>query len=331
MQAGAVHEPFRELMKNLALIYRAFGLPRDRLALETEELPPLPSGKLRVAMLQAPINPSDLIPIRGAYAHRTVLPGVAGYEGVGRVVAAPREYSRWIGQRVLPLRGPGTWQCYVDCDPSQVVQAPEGTSGDVAARAYINPLAAWQMLARWPVAGRRVLLCGAGSSCADLLGHWARQRGASEVVGIYRSESRVRRMRALGITPVSGADEGEFLRQARAADIVFDSLGGPLASLVLDAMRTGSRFVGYGLLTGQPVRPRGTPRARLERFHLREALGGMSTKAWQHSFTEIWPMLAGFAFPKARFSAVQDWRHAVDHATRPGGSKPILMFDKAIG
>ena len=256
-------------MNNSALTYRSFGPPREHLRLETSPLGVRPEYMLRGAMLQVPINPSDLIPITGAYAHRITLPAVAGYEGVGRVISAPRRHAEWIGRRVLPLRGAGTWQAYVDCSPDLAIPVPNGISDDIAARAYINPLAASHMLVRSPVCGKRVLLCGAGSHCADLLGYFARLQGAAEVIGAYRSESRVERMQALGITPVSAANIEEVIRCARAAEVTFDALGGPLASCVHDAMPTGSRFVGYGLLTGQPVRPNGPPRAIYERFHLR--------------------------------------------------------------
>lgn len=42
---------------------------------------------MRVEMIARPINPSDLIPIRGAYRHRIPLPCIPGYEGVGSVIA----------------------------------------------------------------------------------------------------------------------------------------------------------------------------------------------------------------------------------------------------
>jgi NADPH:quinone reductase-like Zn-dependent oxidoreductase len=61
------------------------------------------------------VNASDLIPITGAYRHRTPLPAVAGYEGVGIVTDAPASFAHLLGKRVLPLRGQGTWQRYVDC------------------------------------------------------------------------------------------------------------------------------------------------------------------------------------------------------------------------
>ncbi|MCM2294253.1 hypothetical protein NAC44_18150 [Allorhizobium sp. BGMRC 0089] len=37
---------------------------------------------MRVRMLASGINPSDLIPITGAYGHRITPPMMAGYEGV---------------------------------------------------------------------------------------------------------------------------------------------------------------------------------------------------------------------------------------------------------
>ncbi|MGJ0223596.1 alcohol dehydrogenase catalytic domain-containing protein, partial [Streptococcus pyogenes] len=75
---------------NQAVFYRSFGCPSQVLRLEQEELPPL-ERDYRVEMLIAPVNPSDLIPVRGAYAHRVRPPRVAGYEGVGRVVEVRNE------------------------------------------------------------------------------------------------------------------------------------------------------------------------------------------------------------------------------------------------
>lgn len=313
-------------MYSRALVYRSFGSPLDCLSRERSRKAPRRDGKLRVKMTQAPINPSDLIPVTGAYAHRIALPMVAGYEGVGRVVSAPSSQQGLIGRRVLPLRGEGTWQTYVDCDPGLAIPVPERVADDVAARAYINPMAASQMLARWTVVGRRVLLCGVGSHCADLLGYWARQRGAREVVGIYRSEARVPRLRSLGNTPLAATDEDEIIRYARTADVTFDSLGGPLASKVLDNMRGDTRFVGYGLLTGVPFRPVRPPVARFERFHLRDALAAMDVRAWQNAFGEIWDTLAALKLPAPSLFPVRDWAEAVAQTERPGGAKPILCF-----
>ena len=74
-------------MFNDAIVYDRYGPPSAVLTLK--RLPPLAGGRVRVRMRYAPVNPSDLIPVTGAYRHRTRLPAVAGYEGLGEVVAAP--------------------------------------------------------------------------------------------------------------------------------------------------------------------------------------------------------------------------------------------------
>ena len=278
-------------------------------------------------MSLAPINPSDLIPITGAYAHRIPLPSVAGYEGIGRVISAPSTHSGLLGQRVLPIRGPGTWQAFLDCDPDLVIPVPDWVTDLVAARAYINPFAALTMLDHWPVAGKRVLLSGAGSACAELLAHWALQQGAVAVQGIYRSESRVKRLLSRGVEPIPMHDTKAVERAAGRSDITFDSLGGAIGSAVLGSMGAGSVFVGYGLLSGQNVRSSGGLCAAYQRFHLRDALANMTASTWQDQFLRIWPKLRPLELPPVQIFSIADWRSALERAVRPGAEKPVLCFD----
>lgn len=316
-------------VENRALIYRTFGAPVAHLRLESSNVQAVGPGMVRVAMSFAPVNPSDLIPITGAYAHRIRLPMVAGYEGVGRVLHAPDACAGLLGQRVLPLRGAGTWQSFVDVTPDLVVPVPDHLDDLVAARAYINPLTAQIMLDRWPVRGKRVLLTGAGSMCAELLGVWAYQRGAAAVQGVYRSVSRAERLQARGIDPVALADLPAVTRSARRADLTFDALGGPAGSAILEAMPEGSDFIGYGLLSGQALRLSGQPRATYHRFHLRDTLATLTAVEWQRQFTQLWPALASAGLPAVEVFALKDWKQALEQTERPGAAKPVLRFHDA--
>lgn len=313
-------------MRLHALTYRSFGRPLEALKMETTEVPSMAEGKLRVRMLRAPVNPSDLIPISGAYSHRITLPAVAGYEGVGCVIDAPREYAYLIGKRVLPLRGDGTWQTIVDCDPALAVPVPDSISDDVAARAYINPLAALTMLETWPVKGKRVLLTGAGSNCAEYLGAWAYHHGAKEVVGIYRSDSRVARLERVGIKPLSIQDTMQISCVASESELVFDALGGPIAADILHSMAPGSTFIAYGLLTGQAVQLDFKPCAHYKRFHLRDSLARMSAATWQQKFFSIWRLLGQTDMPNYQVFPSQEWRQAAEMALCPSSEKVLLDF-----
>ena len=313
-------------MRRHALTYRSFGNPLEKLNIETTEVPSRAEGKLRVRMLCAPINPSDLIPITGAYSHRINLPAVAGYEGVGRVIDAPRKYSYLTGKRVLPLRGVGTWQTILDCDAALAVPVPDAIPDVVAARAYINPLAALTMLETWPVKGKRVLLSGAGSNCADYLGAWAYRHGAKEVAGIYPSDSRIARLETLGIKPISIQDASQISDVARKSDLVFDSLGGPVAAGILQSMAPESTFIAYGLLTGQAIQLNTKPSAHYRRFHLRDSLAKASADAWQQKFSNIWKLLGQTDMPRYQVLPGQDWRKAIEVALHPKGQKMLLDF-----
>lgn len=118
---------------NRALFYRKFGLPEQVLTLEYADKSSLKENCVRVQMLYAPINASDLIPITGAYQHRIILPQIAGYEGVGKVIEAPLSYQHLIGKRVLPLRGEGTWQSLVDSPAEYAIPVPDYIENKIAA------------------------------------------------------------------------------------------------------------------------------------------------------------------------------------------------------
>ncbi len=317
-------------MQNSSFRYHAFGPPIDRISLEISRLEPPAAGKMRVAMSLVPVNPSDLIPVTGAYAHRIQLPAVVGYEGAGRVISAPESHAVLVGRRVLPLRGAGTWQAYVDCDPDLAIPVPDDVEDHIAARAYINPLAALTMLDRCPVSGKLVLLGGAGSMCAELLGAWARQQCAVEVRGIYRSANRIARLLSAGIEPVPMDDPVAVRRAADDADLVFDSLGGPVGSAILEGMRPGSVFVGYGLLSGQGI-ARFNTAVSYHRFHLRDTLATMSASAWREQFQRLWPKLTEASLPPVQVFPIAHWKEALRHASLPGAPKSMLSFVDGTG
>ncbi len=307
-----------------ALWFRRFGPPLDALTLESAPARPRPPGQARVRMVAAAINPSDLIPITGAYRHRVSPPRVAGYEGLG--VVAEADDPNLVGRRVLPLRGDGTWRTTVDADPELLILVPDDIPVDIAARAYINPLAAMLMLEAHPVAGRRVLLTAAGSACARMLAAWALADGAREVVAVHRSPIHRATLAAIGTTPV-GQDDPTLISRAARCDLAFDAVGGPLADAILAALPRPADLVSYGLLSGSPFRPvAGGP--TLRRFHLRDRLEGVANDEWRGWFDRLWPRLRRADFlPDVRPFPLDDWREALAAFDEPGRTfKPMLAF-----
>lgn len=297
-------------MLNHALCYNTYGAPPAALTLRTAPLPPLAAGKVRVEMRYAPVNPSDLIPITGAYRHRTRLPATAGYEGIGVVVEAPSGAGFAPGQRVLPLRGDGTWQRYLDIPERWLVPVPDAIDDLLAARAYINPLTALLMLNRWPVAGCNIVLTAAGSSCASLLAQWALLKGASSVSGVIRSPQHIHRLEQLGVYPLLEADRPMLEQVGQNADWVFDAVGGELANTLLSVLPERGGLISYGLLSGRALTQiRLLP--RVHKFHLREALATLSDAQWQAAFSGIWRLLPTTTLPPVEVVPLHRWQEAI--------------------
>src|SRR5947209_19534463 len=100
-----------------AVVFEKFGEPREVLRVRDVPMAALPeAGEVRVRMRLSPINPSDLMTVRGVYGRLPSLPATPGFEGVGVIDASS---GGWLdklrglkpGRRVAVLNGRGgNWQ-----------------------------------------------------------------------------------------------------------------------------------------------------------------------------------------------------------------------------
>ena len=63
-----------------AVQFDQFGEPADVLRMQDVESPRPKPGELLVRMLLSPVNPSDLMTVRGVYGKQPQLPCTPGYE-----------------------------------------------------------------------------------------------------------------------------------------------------------------------------------------------------------------------------------------------------------
>src|SRR5207302_3985751 len=71
-----------------AVVFDRFGNPDEVLQVRDVPVPEPGPGQVRVRMIASPINPSDLLMVRGQYGRLPQLPATPGFEGVGIVEAA---------------------------------------------------------------------------------------------------------------------------------------------------------------------------------------------------------------------------------------------------
>src|SRR5436305_14069446 len=113
-----------------AIVFDRFGDPAEVLQVRDVPVPEPGPGQVRVRMRASPLNPSDLLVVRGQYGRLPELPATPGFEGVGVIDAAGPGFLKLLrglkpGRRVAVLNGRGgNWQEEVVLPARQVVPLP---------------------------------------------------------------------------------------------------------------------------------------------------------------------------------------------------------------
>jgi NADPH:quinone reductase-like Zn-dependent oxidoreductase len=325
-------------VENTLVRFYEFGNPKDVFCVERQPKEPPARGEMLVRMLASPINPSDLIPVTGAYAHRIPLPGIPGYEGVGIVEeVGPGVSADWIGKRVLPLRGEGTWQRFVKAPAEWAVPVPEHIADEMAAQLYINPVTAWvvctEVLQLQPDDCLLVNACG--SSIGRIFAQLARGLGF-RLIAVIRNGVHTDELLKLGAWQVIDTTETPLqetvleLTNGLGARAAIDSVGGTAGTELAFSLQPNGRFLALGLLSGVPVdwaeiARRGT--IEMKMFHLRHWNQSVSVSVWQETFYRLFALMQEgrlqLTSPRARFD-LTDVHQAVLE-TEAGGRGKVLL------
>jgi len=221
------------------------------------ELPVPAQGQALVAVLAAPINPSDLLTLTGEYGILPPLPAVGGNEGVGRVVElGPDTQGPAVGQTVLLPAGIGTWASHVLAPVAKLVPLPNGADPQQLAMLTVNPPTASLLLGNFVdlKPGDWVVQNAANSGVGSYLVQLARQRGL-KTVNIVRRESAVAGVEALGadVVLVDGEDLAARVKavtHGASIKLGVDSVGGSATLRLAACLGEGGIVVNYGALSG---------------------------------------------------------------------------------
>lgn len=278
--------------------YYEFGSPKDVLKVENKSINPARDREVLVRMLARPINPSDLIPIRGAYSHRIPLPNIPGYEGVGIVEeVGPLVSKHLLGKRVLPLRGEGTWQEFVISPADFTVAIPDSIDDFTASQMYINPITAWvtctEILELRP---NDVLLVNAcGSSIGRIYAQLSKILGF-RLIAVTRNNKYTEELLHLGASDVIDTSKNPLfetvmeLTNGMGADSAIDSVGGSSGNELAFCVQSNGNFLTIGLLSGIQVNWAdivNKAKVNANMFHLRNWNKNVSVNKWQEYFSRL--------------------------------------------
>lgn len=285
-------------MKAKCITFDEFGNPKDVLQVKYKSIEAPKNHEILVRMLLRPINPSDLIPIRGSYAHRISLPNIPGYEGVGIVEDVGSLVSdHLIGKRVLPLRGEGTWQQFVKTSAQFAVSIPDSINDYTASQMYINPITAWitctEILTLQP--SEIVLVNACGSAFGHIFAQLSKILGF-QLIAITRNNKHKEDLLRLGASYVIDTSEASLyetvmeLTNRKGAHAAIDSVGGSSGNELAFCVRPNGKFLSIGLLSGIQVNWKeivNEAKVNATLFHLRNWNQHVSVDKWQKTFNHL--------------------------------------------
>ena len=254
-----------------AIQFEQYGEPAKVLAVQERPIPEPGKGEVRVRILASPVNPSDLLFVRGHYAGvQPHFPSPAGFEGVGIVdVLGPQVHRPMPGQRVAVINAEkgGNWADYAVVPADLLLPVPDDLPDEQVASFFINPASAIVML-RHVLAipqGEWLLQSAAGSEIGRMIIKLAKHDGI-RTINVVRRHPSVAELERLGADAVIVSTEGPIDEQVRrivgpqGVKYAIDPVVGETGTQMYQALGEEGRMLVYGSLTGEPIRVGADPR-----------------------------------------------------------------------
>jgi len=225
---------------------------------------PLPKPSTNQVLIQvafAPINPTDLMKLKGFYGkpsdHASSL---IGSEGSGTVVAVGDglKIPHKVGDRVHITSG--TWGQYLLIDSEKVYPILQvDLSLEDAASHFINPGTVYYMGALAERGGHKAAIHTVGASALGrMLIKFFKQKGI-KLINIVRKEEQIEELKQIGADYVLNSQAPDFevklkeLAEKESATIAFDAIAGDFTAKILTCQPPKSYCYAYGALSGSPI------------------------------------------------------------------------------
>lgn len=248
--------------------FAAPGEPAAVLRCVETERPEPRRGEVLVRMLASPVNPSDLMFVRGRYTVAARCPATPGFEGVGVVEQSGGGLrgALFRGRRVVVLNGVGgNWAEYACVPADQVIPVGGQLSDEQAATFFVNPATAWVMTQEVLRVPRQAWLVqtAAASALGRMIVRLGRHCGF-RTFNLVRNPARVDELRALGADHVMVFDgatndvaqlQAELHRVTGSSEIqqAIDAVGGATGTALVQCLGQRGRLLVYGTLSNQPL------------------------------------------------------------------------------
>ncbi|MBV9876123.1 MAG: zinc-binding alcohol dehydrogenase family protein [Verrucomicrobia bacterium] len=224
-----------------------FGAP-DVLEIVELPMPSLGPGEVTVRIRAAGINFFETLVRRNRYAVTPHLPIVPGVEVAGVVEAVGEGVDPdLIGKRVaVPLfavgRPAGGYAEYISVRASDVVVIPDGLPFEQAVALLVQGLTAALLVRQSAPQAKTVAVTAAAGGVGSLLIQVAKKANTKQVIALAGDPNKLEVAKSLGADFAfnyqshSWIDQVKDATDGKGADIIYDTVGGPITGACLNAL-----------------------------------------------------------------------------------------------
>jgi NADPH:quinone reductase-like Zn-dependent oxidoreductase len=225
-----------------AIVVHQYGGPE---VLKYEEyLDPVPGlGEVLVRVAAASVNVIDCRRRAGLTTdfYPMQFPGLIGIDMAGTVaVVGPGAKGFSVGDRVFAMVD-NTYAELCAAKADVLAKVPEGLDLIQAAALPLVTVTGYQLLSATEIkAGQMVLILGAGGSVGRSAVFAAKERGATVIAGVLKSQ--IEEARTVGADQVVATDDDVAIANLPLLDAVADAVGGRTAEKLIATVRPGGVF-----------------------------------------------------------------------------------------
>lgn len=226
-----------------------------------EQVPmPVPtSGEVLVKVEASPINPSDVVFLKGLYGTKKPYPAIAGFEGSGTVVSSGGGILGWslVGKRVAfaAEKSGGTWAEYIAVSAKACVKLTPDIPFNLGCCMFANPFTV-MYFAEVIKNGKHqaVVQTAACSAIGKMLIRYCLQENIP-IINIVRRNDQVEALREIGAVHVLNSSDENFQEELQKmsvnlnATVAFDCVSGEMTGILVNSMCENSVVYVYGSLS----------------------------------------------------------------------------------
>lgn len=319
-----------------SILFEQTGKPTQILKTTDIATPEPGPNEVRVKVIAAPINPSDIMFVQNLYGIRPKLPSGAGFEGVGIVDALGEGVQMRTGMRVS-FTSVGTWAEYAIAHQRSLIPVPNAMTDEVAAQLFVNPFTAYAMVQESGVPeGGWLMITAAGSAFGKMVIQLCQLQGI-KTIGTVRRNDLNDELKALGLTEVINTETESMTTRVRditdgqGVSCVLDAVGGHTASEALTCLAKGGTLFMYGLMSLQdPAINAGLMIFReltVKGFWLTDWMRRVDSQTRQSVAQNVITLLSSgkIQLPVEAAYGLDRIAEAIEHADRPGRRGKILL------